>query len=61
MSQPAHPWFVEKTPCFPNSWRVSSYYYRTDNSHAHFFPSEGEARAEAHRRNQAGGEHWSQP
>lgn len=50
-------WFVEKTACYPNAWRVTSHYYRTDNSFTHFFPTEVEAKAEAFRRNQPNREH----
>lgn len=50
---PEMPWFVMETPCFPCAWRVTSTYYRTDNSDLHFFETEAEAKDEAQRRNEA--------
>jgi hypothetical protein len=47
------PWYVQETTCYPHAFKVTSDYYRPDNSTSSFFETEAEAKAEAERRNVA--------
>ncbi len=44
-------WKVEKTPCYPNSFKVKHTKYRDDNSFCHYFPTKELAQKEANKRN----------
>jgi hypothetical protein len=44
-------WTVEKTSCYPKSFKVVNPYYRQDNDARHYFETEEEAEKEADKRN----------
>ena len=44
-------WYVEITPCYPNSFKVVNKAYRPNNAGCNYFPTFDEAQEEANKRN----------